>query len=154
MHDSPGLNYYIKICRKKQAVLWKSENRNFRPKFSAEFEILDLGVKWAWALTEQEELDQSVPLKLRDDFRRKMWIWLKMAISANFWAILSRWLFKSWAYLRTLGHFRTFGNFWAILISGLCLGYFGPILENLSHIRICWQFWGYFGPFLAILNSF
>ena len=69
MHDSPGLNYYIKICKKKQVEI---ENRNFRPKFSAEFEILDMEMKWALVESEQGELDQSVPFKLKVDFRRKM----------------------------------------------------------------------------------
>ena len=150
MHDSPGLNYKIKICRQEQADFLEIENRNFRPKFSAEFEILDLGVDEK----EQGKLDQSVRFKLKVEIWSKLWILLEMANSANFWAILSRWLLRPWANLRKLSHFRTFGNFWAILISGLCLGYFGPILEHVSHIRIFWPFLGYFGQFWAILNSF
>ena len=72
MHDSPGLNYKIKICRQKQADFLEIENRNFRPKLSAEFEISDLEMKWALVETEQGELDQPVPFKLKIEFRRKI----------------------------------------------------------------------------------
>ena len=71
MHDSPGLKYHVKMCTKKQAD-WRSENRKFWPKFSVEFEILDLEMKWALVETEQGELDQSVPFKLKVQFRKKI----------------------------------------------------------------------------------
>ena len=146
MHDSPGLNYYIKIWKKKQVDFLEVG----KPEFSAEIfsGIWDFGL--GRGPKRARETGSISSIEIESWFSEKNVNVAKMTISA----ILSPRLLKPWANLRTIDHFRTFVNFWAILISWLYLGYFWANFRKFELYKNISAIFGYFGQFWAIWNSF